>query len=201
MDNSLLLIGCGGHAKSIIDIIESDNKWNLLGLIGTSEDLGKVVVDYPVLGTDSDLAILRQDCSNAFISIGQMGKNQSRKKIYQTLNELNFNIPILKSKYAIVSSRCEIDHGTSVGHGCVINSSVKIGKNCIINSKALIEHDVIIGDFCHVSTGSLINGGVRIGSGSFIGSGTIIREGIEIPENTIISAGKRIMGFPIKEDK
>ena len=44
-----------------------------------------------------------------------------------------------------------------------------------------------------------MNGGVRVGSGSFIGSGSMVREGLELPALTVIGAGKRVMGWPPKD--
>jgi acetyltransferase-like isoleucine patch superfamily enzyme len=63
----------------------------------------------------------------------------------------------------------------------------------------LIEHDVQIGHHCHVSTGVLINEGVQIGSDSFIGSGAMIREGLNLPPLKVIGAGKRVMGWPLRD--
>jgi acetyltransferase-like isoleucine patch superfamily enzyme len=60
---------------------------------------------------------------------------------------------------------------------------------------------VQIGDHCHISTGALVNGGVRVGSGSFIGSGAVIREGLEFPDRTVIGAGKRVMGWPLRDQQ
>ena len=56
-----------------------------------------------------------------------------------------------------------------------------------------------IGNHCHISTGVLLNGGVNIGSGSFIGSGAIIREQLALPPLTVVGAGKRVMGWPLRD--
>ena len=201
MNNNLLIIGCGGHARSIIDILETSTDYNISGLIGIEKELGKKVFNYSIIGKDSDLFQLRKIYSNAFIAIGQIPFAKIRIKIANLLKELKYAIPVLISKNSIVSERALIGKGTSIGHGSVVNAGSKIGENCIINSQSLIEHDCIIEDFCHVSTGALINGGTRIGRGSFIGSGAIIREGITLPPETIVKSGQRIMGWPFKENQ
>ena len=194
----LLIIGCGGHAKSIIDLIKKE-EWNLLGCIGKKEDLGKKLFNYNVIGTDEDLIFFSKKCRFAFIAIGQIKSSRKRKSISEKMYNLNFQFPILSSKNAIISPNSYIGEGTSVGHGAIINSGSKVGKHCIINTMALVEHDTEIKDFCHISTGAIVNGGVSIGKNSFVGSGAIIREGLSIPPNTIISAGKRIMSWPPME--
>ena len=193
MKKSLILIGCGGHAKSIIEIIESSNNWKILGLIGCNEELNKKLLGYDVIGTDEDLKYLRESVSFCFISIGQIKNSQKRYAISEKLKNLDFKFPNLLASSSIVSNHAKLQYGISVGHGAIINAGANIGENCIINSNALIEHDVKVGEFSHISTGALVNGNVKIGKNSFIGSGSIIREGLEIPENSIIGAGQTIL--------
>ena len=197
----LLIIGCGGHCKSVIDIIEGQQKWNIIGLIGRKDEVGGKVFNHSIIGTDNDLSYLRKECKNSFVAIGQIGLDNLRKTLIQKLIKLDYAIPKLISKHSIVSSYSIIEMGCSVGHGALINAGAMIKSHTIINSNVTVEHDALIGSFCHLSPGVIINGGVTIGNNSFIGSGAIIREGIKIPPNTVISAGKRVMGWPLKEIK
>ena len=59
----------------------------------------------------------------------------------------------------------------------------------------------MISDYCHISTGALVNGGVKIGTASFVGSGAVLREGIRLPPHTVIGAGKRVMGWPPRQEE
>ncbi len=197
--DSLILIGAGGHAKSIIDIIDTKKDWKVFGLIGFKSQVKKSIMGYEVIGTDEDLITLSKLHRNAFIALGIIGKNTERNKLIKRLSAYNFRFPVITSAHAYVSKHSIIKEGTSIGHGAIINCGVSIGKQCIINSSALIEHDSIIGNNCHISTGAIINGGVNIGDNCFIGSNVIIREGLVIPSGTVISAGKRVMGWPINQ--
>ena len=199
MSDPLLLIGCGGHARSLIDVVESSGCWNVLGLVGLSEQVGEEVLGYPVLGCDQDLPSLRQQCTSALLAIGQIGLSPHRKRLAQVLRRLEFSLPVVISGSAHVSRHAQLGFGTSVGHGVVVNSGVNVGDFCILNSNALIEHDAVIGDHCHISTGALVNGGTKIGNSSFIGSGAVLRDGLNLPPETVISAGKRVMGWPLRE--
>lgn len=198
--NKLIIIGCGGHAKTIIELISHSKKWEIYGLIGQTHEVGGKILGFKCIGDNNDLKSIYRDCKNAFIGIGQIKSPQKRIYIAQLLEELKFNMPIIFSKNAIISKFANIKKGSSIGHGSIVNANSKIGSFCIINSMALIEHDVVIGNFCHVSTGALINGGVEIGEGTFVGSGSIIREGLKIPPNSFIKAGTKVMGWPLKEN-
>ena len=195
----LLLIGCGGHARALIELVESAGDWRIQGLVGLPEQVGTRVLGYPVIGCDADLPALREAFPEAVLAIGQLPDPTPRQRLAAVLDQLGFQFPILTSPYAAVSRHAQLGPGTTVGHGVVVNSAAVVGSHCILNSCALIEHDVQIGDYCHISTGAMLNGGVRLGSSSFIGSGAMLREGLELPERTVIAAGKRVMGWPLRD--
>ncbi len=193
----LLLIGAGGHARSLIDLIETQGEWHIQGLIGLPEQVGSTVLSYPVLGSDEDLPILRSTCPAALLAIGQLPDPAPRQRLASQLKHLGFLCPVVISPNAVVSRHASLGEGSVVGHGAIVNAGATVGTHCIINTGALIEHDAQVGDHCHVSTGALVNGGVHLGHGCFIGSGAMLREGLQLPAGTVISAGKRVMGWPL----
>jgi len=199
MSEPLLLIGCGGHARSLIDVVESSGRWHVLGLVGLPGQVGEKVLGYPVLGSDQDLPWLRQHCAHALLAVGQIGLPSHRQRLAPELKRLEFALPVVISGRAHVSRHAQLGSGTSVGHGVIVNAGASVGDYCILNSNSLVEHDAVIGDYCHISTGALVNGGVKVGDGSFIGSGAVLREGLKLPLQTVISAGKRVMGWPMRE--
>ncbi|QNG29035.1 NeuD/PglB/VioB family sugar acetyltransferase [Synechococcus sp. LTW-R] len=194
---SLLLIGCGGHARSLIDIIEEEGHWKIEGLVGLPEQVGTKVLGYTVISSDSDLPQLSLTCKAAVLAVGQLPDARLRIRLASLLDRLGFEIPFVVSPHAVVSRHAILRRGTTVGHGSVVNAGAVIGSHCTLNTRCLIEHDVQIGDHCHVSTGAVINGGVKLGPECFIGSGSVLREGLELPARTVISAGKRVMGWPL----
>ena len=193
----LLLIGCGGHARSLIDLVETTHQWQIHGLVGLPEQVGSEVLGYSVLGTDAQLPALREQCGCAVLAVGQLTNPTPRQRLAALLDQYCFQIPTLISPNAHISRHALIGNGTVVGHGAIVNAGAKVGDHCILNTHAVIEHDAWIGNHCHISTGALINGNVSIGHGSFIGSGAMLREGLEIPSGSVISAGKRVMGWPL----
>ena len=194
----LLLLGCGAHARSLIDLIETGVQWSIHGLLGLPEQVGTSVLGYPVIGTDVDLPSLRGACPGGVLAIGQLPDPKPRQGLAALLEQLGFHCPVLISPYAVVVSRhARLDAGTMVAHGAIVNAGAVVGSHCILNSHALIEHDAQLSDHCHVSIGALLNGDVSLGSGSFIGSGAMLRECLKMTAGTLISAGKRVMGWPL----
>ncbi|MCG3679276.1 NeuD/PglB/VioB family sugar acetyltransferase [Aliarcobacter butzleri] len=180
MKEKIVLIGGGGHCHSVIDVIEQEKKYEIIGIVDTKENIGKKVLNYEIIACDDDLETIFLSSKNAFITVGQIESNKIRVKIYNKLKEIGFNLPVIISPLAYVSNHSSIEEGTIIMHHALINANTKIGKNCIINTKALIEHDCVIGDNCHISTASVLNGGVRVKENSFFGSNATSKQSIEI---------------------
>lgn len=186
LKSQILLIGGGGHCKSVIDVIELTNKYEIIGIVDTKENIGKKVLDYEIIACDDDLEELFKTCKNAVITIGHIKSNVLRVKLFAKLKNIGFSLPVIVSPLAYVSKHSKIDEGTVILHHALINANTKIGKNCIINSKALIEHDCIVEDNCHISTASVLNGGVIVKENTFFGSNAMSKENIQIGENCLI---------------
>ncbi len=180
----IILIGCGGHFNSCLDIIQSLKKFKIYGYV----DKKKKDNSLKYLGNDKLLKKLNNKSTFFHISLGQITNFEARSKLFDKLQKMQFKFPKLVSKRSVISKSAQIGDGTIVMNGVNINSNVKIGKNCIINTGAIIEHDAIIGDHCHISTGAIINGGAKIGSKTFVGSGTVIRQEIKIGNKCFINA-------------
>ena len=187
--DKILLIGAGGHARSCIDVLEEENQFEIAGLIEKGKSISNESLGYPVIGTDDDLKVLRQQYKNALITVGQIKSPKIRIKLYQLLKELDFTLPVIVSSQAYVSKHAQIGEGSIIMHGVIINANAKIGNNCIINNRALIEHDAVIGDHCHIATGAIINGEVSVENETFIGSGAVTKQAISIGKNCVIGAG------------
>ncbi|MFY4764493.1 NeuD/PglB/VioB family sugar acetyltransferase [Aliarcobacter butzleri] len=180
MKEKIVLIGGGGHCHSVIDVIEQENRYEIIGIVDTKENIGKKILDYKIIACDDDLETIFLSCKNALITVGQIESNKIRVKIYNKLKKIGFNLPVIISPLAYVSKHSFIEEGTIIMHHALVNVNTKIGKNCIINTKALIEHDCIVEDNCHISTASVINGGVRVKENSFLGSNATSKQSIEI---------------------
>ncbi len=190
---SILLVGAGGHAKACIDVIEQEGRFSVKGLVGLSHEVGLRVFDYPVLGTDEDLPTLLEDCANALITVGQIKTPEPRMRLFDMLQKNSCELPVIVSPRAYVSPHATLGAGTIVIHGAIINAGAVVGKNCIINSQSLVEHDVVIADHCHIATAATINSGVHIGAGTFIGSNSSVRQCVNIGERCLIGMGQQVL--------
>ena len=187
---NIILIGAGGHALSCIDVIEQENKYNIRGLVGLKDEVGKKISGYDVIATQDELVSLSKDFRYAFIAIGQIKSVKLRIDLYESVLNTGFKIPSIISPQSFISRTVQIGEGTIIMNGVILNSGVRIGNNCIINSKALIEHGTQISDHCHISTGAILNGDCVVESKSFVGSGAVVKHGITIKTSSFVNMGQ-----------
>ena len=132
----ILLIGAGGHSQSCIDVIEQENMYEIVGLIGIKDEVGQNRLGYEILGTDEDLLDLSQSISNVLIAVGQIKSASLRKKLFNLAQNLNFKTPSIISPKAYLSPHSKIGAGPILMHGIYVNAGATVGDNCIINSRA-----------------------------------------------------------------
>ena len=74
--DDIILVGYGGHGKSVADCIERTKKYRIVGYT----DLEQHESMYKYLGTDNVLnEMFKNGIKNAAVGIGYMGKGNLRK--------------------------------------------------------------------------------------------------------------------------
>jgi len=186
----LILLGGGGHCKSVIDVAECA-EYTILGILDRPEEVGKRVLDYEVIGVDEDMAKYA-DKAEFIVTVGQIKSPALRIKLHQMLEEAGCKLATIISPLAHVSKYATIGEGTVVMHQACVNADAQVGKGCIINTFANIEHEAIIGDYCHISTGAIINGQSEVGDHSFIGSQAVLANCITVGQGIVVGAGSYV---------
>lgn len=193
----LILVGGGGHCKSVIDVAENAG-YTILGILDRPEQVGKQVLGYEVLGTDAEMAKYK-DKADFVVTVGQIKSPDLRIQLHQMLVDAGCQLATIIAPTAHVSKYASIGEGTVVMHQAIVNADAKVGKGCIINTFANIEHDAVVGDCCHISTGAMINGGASIAAGTFIGSQSVVNQGIKIKWGGAIIASLSVVNKDILE--
>ena len=182
----IILVGYGGHGKSVADTIERQKEYRIIGYT----ELAEVNSRYAYLGTDDVLIkYFEKGIRNVAICQGYLGKGNLRERIYTLVKKIGFNLPVIIDPSSIISDSAIIGEGTFVGKNAIINAEAHIGKMCIINTKALIEHESVVKDFTHVAVNATICGQVEIGERVLIGANATVIQCRTIEDNVIIAAG------------
>lgn len=188
----IIVMGSGGHAAVIIDLLESLN-YKIIGIL-SKEAKFKYFLDYPILGDDTLLKTFVGKNILFANGIGVVNNSlNTRQKVFNNLKEYKFKVPVLQHKNAIVSKRAILKEGCQILAGSNIGPNVIIGENTIVNSHTTVEHGSIVAAHCHLAPGSNICGNVNIGENTFVGAGTTIINDLSISKNCLIGAGSLVV--------
>ncbi len=185
----IILVGYGGHAKSVADCVVRQNKYRIIGYTDFEPRNAK----HRYLGTDAVLKdYFDQGVKNAVIGIGYMGTGELRVRLYEFIKGIGYSLPVIADPSAIISETASVGEGAFIGKGAIVNAEAVVGKMAIVNTMALVEHECVVGDFTHVAVGAVLCGQVRVGNAVLVGANATILQCIDIPSNKIIPAGETI---------
>ena len=182
MANGLVILGCGGHARSVADVAISCGYKKII-FVDENAKSGEFIFGFPVFNEITNDLFFDYD----FFP----GAGSSEKRIYQIsmLKEKKMKVVSIISPLASLGLGAEILDGVFVGHHAHIGPQAKIGTGIIVNTASIIEHESVIDDYSHVSVNSVVAGRSYLGKNSMLGAGATIIDGIRVCDNVIIGAG------------
>jgi sugar O-acyltransferase (sialic acid O-acetyltransferase NeuD family) len=190
----VVIVGCAGHARVVLEILESDKRCQVVGLLDTFKPITTGVQGYQVIGSDDDLPALfaANICDCVFVAVGDNWvRSQIVKRIKDLVPEAQFISAIHPS--AQISPNVTIGAGTVIMAGVVVNTGCKIGEFCILNTSSSLDHDSTMGEFSSLAPRAVTGGRVEIGAFSAIAIGAVVSHATKVGEHTVIGAGATVV--------
>jgi sugar O-acyltransferase (sialic acid O-acetyltransferase NeuD family) len=188
----IVIVGAGGHARSVIEALRT-GEGDVEPVACTDPDparAGSILDGVPVIGNDDDLpGLLRDGVLGACIGLGGTGDNEPRRRLYELVRSLGFELAPIRHGGAQVALSSRLGAGTQVLAGAIVGAGARAGDNVIINTAAVVEHDCRVGDHAHLATGCSLGGGVRVGSGAHVGIGAVVLQGVTVGDRAVVGAG------------
>lgn len=189
----IIIIGAGGHAKVVIDIILHEKKYQLFGLIDNNFPLDHEVLGFKVLGSDDELSsiIEKNHICGGVIAVGD---NYRRYEIFKNIKKINQEFQFINCIHpkSNIGIDVKIGEGNVVMAGVTVNSSTTIGDHCILNTNCSIDHDNNISSFTSIAPNAVCGGNVTINQYSAVGIGATILHNITVGTNCIVGANSLV---------
>lgn len=183
MPEKVIIIGAGGHAKVVADVILSGGD-EVAGFL--DDFVTGSVMGLPVLGKVEDI----DDFAAEYRFIIGIGSNEVRRRIARA-NSLRWHTAV--HPRAVVADSAVIGEGSVVMAGAVVNPCAVVGRHCIVNTLADVEHDNVLGDFVHISPGAVLCGTVKVGELTHIGAGAVVKNNISVCGECTVGAGAAVV--------
>lgn len=193
MSKPVLVLGAGGHAAVLIDMLRQLNH-TIVGLVSRDKPADKpVFAGIPYYASDEDVLTFHKDNVMLVNGIGSLPGRKIRHTVHQQFKQAGYQFLTVVSPRAIVSAYCSLAEGVQVMPGAIINANSIIGESTIVNSGAIVEHDCHIGSHNHIAPGVVLSGGVISGENVHIGTGANVIHSVTIGRNVMISAGSTVL--------
>ena len=187
-DRGVLIVGAGGHAKVVADILLCQGTYVLGFLDDDPNTWGKTRLGLPVMGGIDTYA----SHNPAGLVMG-IGDNRVRQQIVGRLDVASDLWRSAIHPRATIAASVRVGNGVVVAAGAVVSPDTTLGDHAIVNTGATVDHDCIIGDYAHIAPGVHLSGGVRIGAGVLIGVGAGVAPGNTIGDWAIIGVGAAVV--------
>ena len=177
--HKLVIFGCGGHARSVADVIHQYGFDIEIIMVDENAHEGETILGHKAVK-------VYEMCSNDSCVIA-VGDNVARKKIFQE-KKAERRITVV-SKDSRIGSGVKIGVGAFVAPFAYIGPQAVIGENTIINSGSIVEHETVIGSHTHIAPNAVVCGHAKIGDNVFCGAGSTVIDTIKICSDVTIGAG------------
>jgi sugar O-acyltransferase (sialic acid O-acetyltransferase NeuD family) len=190
MSQPLVIIGTGGNALDILDVVEATNRvtptWEVVGFLDDARPVGSRFQGVEIVGGVQDAQRLGCLFVNA---IGSDKSYQNRPGIVALTQLDPHQFATLVHPLAAVSGRAVLGPGTCVNAGVVVAGGVTVGAHVWLGSGCVVGHDAVIDDHALIAPGAILSGFVRVGAAAYVGAGACVRQRVLIGERALVGLG------------
>jgi len=194
MKTPLVVVGTGGHARSVLDVIRCAGCCDVLGLLDSFRPRGDAALGLKVLGSEKDLPELCR-ATGGLRGLIAVGDNNGRRSVAARIRALvpGFEFMACVHPGATVAEDVVIGAGSVVMPGAVLVSGCRLGEGCIVNTAAVLDHEGRMGDYASLAPGAVCGGNVTLGGGTAVGLGARIVHRVTVGSDTVVGAGALVL--------
>ena len=183
----LLIVGAGGHGRSVAEAVLAAGKYELAGFVDDAAPALQQVWHLPVFGDTADLARYREHADAAIVA---MGNNRLREALQHALYAAGFALATVVHPQAMVSPRAVIGEGGAIMAGAIVGVEAQLGAGVIVNCGAVIDHDGRVDDFGHLGVNAAMAGGSVLGRSAWMQAGSALGYGALVESGRVLGPGE-----------
>jgi len=188
----LILIGAGGHAKVVLDMIRALE----LDCIAVACQADTNLTHWRGLPVISDQHLSENYSPQQVelvLGIGMMPGSTLRESLFHDFKRKGFHFRTLCHPTAWISPSANLSEGCQIMAGVIIQADTHCADNVIINTSASIDHDTVIGAHSQVAPGAVLCGAVVVDSSVFIGASATVIQSLHIGKGAVVAAGAMVV--------
>jgi len=195
MFQKIVIIGAGGLALQVLDILDACNqlglRYEILGYI-VDHPYGKpgsIINGFPILGDFEWF----DTCPEEIFAITAVAAPHVKLRLVNNAKDRGVHFCNAFHPRTILSQHLVIGEDVGLHASTILSNQNRIGNHVNLNMGCIIGENTCIADFATLSPGVHIAGDVTIGTGAYVGIGVNIIEKVRIGEWSVIGAGSTII--------
>lgn len=195
MKKKVVIIGAGGFAREVLDVLEACNQekpsYDVLGYIVEAPygSPGTFINGLPILG---GFDWLQEHKEKVYVICG-VGTPQSRRRLILQAKGIGCRFFRTVHPSAVLTRWIEMGDGVVITAGCILTNQIRIGDHVHVNLACTIGHDSVLEDYVTLAPGVHVSGNVTLEEGCYVGTGVSIIEKIHVGSWSIIGSGSTII--------
>ena len=198
MKQRLVILGAGGNALDVLDVIDSLNDrsdgFEVVGFFDDGRAVGSEYLGFTVLG-GLEAAVRGIDEKCMFASaIGSTAPVRFLDRILRRCEVPRARFATLVHAGASVSRRARLGSGVVVNFGASLAGNVAVDDFVFIGPGCIVGHDSTVGSYSALAAGAVLAGGVTVGTHCYVGSGALVRQQQTVGSGALIGMGAVVVG-------
>jgi sugar O-acyltransferase (sialic acid O-acetyltransferase NeuD family) len=187
----MAVYGAGGHAKSVLGVLEAQAEWRVVAVLDDDPRLwGSSILGHEVIGGREQIPKLRNlGVDRVHVAIGN---NARRGALADELRAAGLGLASVVHSSAFIMKNARIADGAFIHAYAVVGADCRIGEAAIVSAATSIGHDSVLGRCAHLAPGVRIGGGVRIGEFSFVGMGAVVIPLVSVGRSVTVAANSTV---------
>jgi len=187
MSKRVIVIGAGGHGRSVAEAILLLRQDELVGFVDDGAEPNAKVWTYPILGRTDSLHAVRALADAVVVAIGN---NAVREKLHAQVREAGFELLTVIHPTAFVSPTAILGAGCAVMAGAVVGTEAELGEGAIVNCGATVDHHCRVEAFGHLGVNACMAGGSVLGHRAWMQAGSALGYGVQVEAGAVLAPGE-----------
>jgi len=182
----LLIVGAGGHGRSVAEAVLAAGEYELVGFVDDAAPSLRHAWEWPVFGSTAELASCRQHADAAIVAIGN---NRLREALHYRLAAAGFELVTVIHPKAMVSPRAVIGAGSAIMAGAIVGTEAELGAGVIVNAASVVDHHCRVEDFGYLGVKAGMAGGSVLGRSAWMQAGSVLGYGVKVEPGVVLEPG------------
>lgn len=192
MSKPLIMLGAGGHASVLTDILLSQGQ-QIIAVVAPERDSRRTIfANIKFIVDEAHIFEFAADEVLLVNGVGALPNQIRRRQLFEKFSAHHYQFATVVASSAEVSAYATLAAGVQVIHGAIVQAGSTIGRNSIINTAAIVDHDCVIGQHCHIAPRAVLNGQVHCADNVHIGTGSCVLQNVAIGQKALIGVGANV---------